>query len=859
MSRSNHPTLRRKTLRPACEPLEDRRMLAVSFSFIFSEAAAESTVVPPAVIAAVTQIQPFLQLFTDVVEQRQGEPIDDIFIPIVVDIQDLSGGLFTTEIRGNTADYGFLRQAMLRDATNELDDSVVGNLPLPHQLQVEARYPFFWNQQVTVTKSQLRGLSAWPPVLDLQYEPFLVDDAEVLADAALIFGTDFDGSVDLSGAVIAALVQNMGFGSSVGLIPTNPGLGQNGFVPIPTADLYRFADDLPGKDPENLVEFQTFPRSISPSVPGIYDDGSLELALTGVFLLDILTIGRVLDLIGWDIDLNLPPDPSNDNFNVQEDTPTLLNILGNDDDLDGQLVPSSILFTDLPDFGTVSLDPATGLVLYTPFANYNGPDSFVYSISDNDFKRATATVFINVVPVNDLPVAGNDSATTPVNTAVLIPVLANDSDLDGTLNPLTVQLVTTPANGSAQVQPSGEILYTPSLGFVGGDVFEYVVRDNQNGQTNTARVIIRVGNPVQLAGQVYVDLNNNGIRDPNELGIAGVNVVLNKTDGPYTFTGLVATTDANGQYVFTEVDGGPVLPAGRYTLVEVHPPAFFDGQDTPGAPAPLDPPFNDAFGGIVLGAGGAAVGFNFGEGGIRAEAAAAGLANRFFLASDVGPNVLSAVIIGGPGANSGDGSNATFVANLYQEVLYRAGDAPGVAYWTSQLNTGALSRVEVASAFLNSYEYRANLIDSYFRKYLGRPIDAWGMGQFQAVMAAGWTERDVLALILRSDEYFARHGANFNNFVTSLYVDMLGRAAATAEVNQVKNASRQAVVDMVLASEEFGRLLLDGTPALGGWYDRYLNRHADTAGLNSFLSVMRAGWRWRDVQAFILGSDENFL
>lgn len=856
MRRSSRTSPLRKQVHRLGEQLEDRRLLAVDIAFILSEAAAQKQEVPPLIAAAYAQIQPLLLFLTDVVEQRQGEPNDDIIIPIAVDVGDVPDpALFQADFRGNTTDYGFIRQAMIRDATNEPDDSIVGALPLPGQLQVEARYPFFWNKQIAVTKTQLRALSAWPPLLDTQYEPYILDDSPVNADALFLIDSEYDGTANLVPTVIAAILQDMGFASSVGLIPSNPGIGSNGYVPIPTADLFRFANNLPGKDPSTVQEFSTFPRSISPTVPGVYDDISTEASLTGNFLLDIFTIARVLDLIGWDVDLNLPPEANNDNVNVLEDTPTVINFLANDTDSDGQLVPSSVIFTKLPDFGTIVFNPTNGTVLYTPNPNYNGPDSFAYSVSDEDFKRDTATVNITVVPVNDLPVAANDSATTPINTEVLIPVLANDSDLDGTINPATLAISVTAQNGSAFVQ-NGQIVYTPSLNFVGGDVVEYTVRDNQNGQSNTARVIIRVGNPVQLSGFVYRDNNNDGIRDPGELGLAGVSVVLNKTDGPYQFTGLVATTDANGQYVFSEVDGGPLLPAGRYTIIEIQPAAFFDGKDTAGSPAPLDPPFNDAFGGIVLGAGGAAVGFNFGEGGIRAEAAAAGLANRFFLATDTGTNVLSMIVTGGA---LGDGTNSTFLANLYREVLNREGDVAGMAFWNQQLGSGAMSRRQVVDTFLGSPEYRAGLINSFFLRYLGRPIDTWGLGQFFAVMDQGWTEKDVLNLILRSDEYFARHGGTFNNFVTSLYADLLGRAASAGELNLVKGASRKAVVDMVLASDELGSLLLDGTPALGGWYDRYLGRDADTAGKNAFLAALRAGWSWRDVQAAILASDENYF
>ena len=55
---------------------------------------------------------------------------------------------------------------------------------------------------------------------------------------------------------------------------------------------------------------------------------------------------------------------------------------------------------------------------------------------------------------NFLPVAQNDSPSTAEDTAVAINVLTNDSDVDGTLNPATVTIVSGPANGSATVDPA---------------------------------------------------------------------------------------------------------------------------------------------------------------------------------------------------------------------------------------------------------------------------------------------------------------------------------------------------------------------------------------------------------------------
>jgi uncharacterized repeat protein (TIGR01451 family) len=95
---------------------------------------------------------------------------------------------------------------------------------------------------------------------------------------------------------------------------------------------------------------------------------------------------------------------------------------------------------------------------------------------------------ITVTDSNDPPVALDDTATTPAETAVTIDVLYNDSDPDG--DALTVSSVTQGAHGSV-TNNGDDATYTPEVGFSGTDSFTYTVSDG-NGGTDTATVTISV-------------------------------------------------------------------------------------------------------------------------------------------------------------------------------------------------------------------------------------------------------------------------------------------------------------------------------------------------------------------------------
>ena len=102
--------------------------------------------------------------------------------------------------------------------------------------------------------------------------------------------------------------------------------------------------------------------------------------------------------------------------------------MANDTDAEGDSLTAVLVAG--PSHGTLSLN-ANGGFTFTLAANYNGSDSFTYIVSDGHGGTATGTVNITVNPVNDNPVAVDDSAATDEDTAVTVDVVANDTDPDG--------------------------------------------------------------------------------------------------------------------------------------------------------------------------------------------------------------------------------------------------------------------------------------------------------------------------------------------------------------------------------------------------------------------------------------------
>ncbi|MGF1525007.1 MAG: beta strand repeat-containing protein, partial [Leptolyngbyaceae cyanobacterium] len=298
--------------------------------------------------------------------------------------------------------------------------------------------------------------------------------------------------------------------------------------------------------------------------------------------------------------VNDAPVAVDDDFTTDEDVPLSDTVFTNDSDIDSTTLTATLL-TDVSD-GSLTLN-ADGSFSYTPDANFNGTDSFTYQISDGDLTD-TATVSLTVNPVNDDPTAVDNTTSTPENTAVVIDVLSNDSDVDG--DSLTTTAVGTAGNGSASINPDGTVTYTPDAGFSGTDSFTYTISDG-NGGTDTAAVTVTVSatanqDPVanddsfstdedtDLSGDVFADNGNGADSDPDGDTLTAT-VLSDVSNGSLTLNGdgsFSYTPDANfnGTDSFTyQISDGELTDSATVSImvdpVNDAPEAADDSSNTP--------------------------------------------------------------------------------------------------------------------------------------------------------------------------------------------------------------------------------------------------------------------------------------
>ncbi|WP_405198558.1 tandem-95 repeat protein [Christiangramia sp. LLG6405-1] len=256
--------------------------------------------------------------------------------------------------------------------------------------------------------------------------------------------------------------------------------------------------------------------------------------------------------------VNDAPVALDDDASTSEDTPIEIAVLNNDSDPDND--PLSVTETTQPENGTVVINN-DGTVTYTPNENFNGEDTFEYTISDGNGGTDTATVTVTVAPVNDAPVAVDDSASTSEDTPIEIAVLNNDSDPDN--DPLSVTETTQPENGTVVINNDGTVTYTPNENFNGGDTFEYTISDG-NGGTDTATVTITIG--AENDAPIAVDDSASTSEDtPVE-----ITVLNNDSDPDNDPLSVTETTQPENGTVVINIDG----------TVTYTPNENFNGEDT---------------------------------------------------------------------------------------------------------------------------------------------------------------------------------------------------------------------------------------------------------------------------------------
>jgi VCBS repeat-containing protein len=256
----------------------------------------------------------------------------------------------------------------------------------------------------------------------------------------------------------------------------------------------------------------TFPYTITDNQGG-EDSATVTIFVTGV---------------------NSPPVANSLLVFAMEDGPVITRPFPGDDP-DGDDSQSTLVYAILPGTGpsegsvvnnsngTFSFDPGDDFQDLRP--NETRDVFFQYRATDRHGAVSNVgTITVRVGGVNDAPVAVDDlGVLNRRNTSVIIGVLDNDFDFDGSPFDLTsVEVVTSPSNGTALPNADGTITYTPNTDFVGTDTFTYRFKDDEGIDSlfsNVATVTV-ITTAFPVAGDTAVQTLRNTAIDIHILDLA---------------------------------------------------------------------------------------------------------------------------------------------------------------------------------------------------------------------------------------------------------------------------------------------------------------------------------------------------
>jgi hypothetical protein len=371
---------------------------------------------------------------------------------------------------------------------------------------------------------------------------------------------------------------------------------------------------------------------------------------------------------------------------------------------------------------------------------------------------------------------------------------------DGTTS--TGSVVHASANGDAFIVVGSHTYTRPAAYLVTTSIVD---AGGATTSTSTSLVVTadQTAPSYQIGGTVFLDYNADGQRNPGEPSLGAMTTYLDADHNGHLDSGEAAShTATDGSYTFDSLD------PGVYAVRQDFEPDHGIVLTTAATLAP------------VLASGASATGQNFGE----------------VFISELAPVEVAADRFGGSSSAA-----SAFVHGLYANLLKRAPDSDGLAYWTGRLAAGADSptaREEVAAGLWESTEHRGLQVDHYYATFLHRQADPGGRAYFIAQFLAGASERAIVLDLVLSQEYRDTNSGPAA-FVQALYRDVLSRDAEPEGtqfwMNVLAANGAAAAARGIMASYESLHRIADG------FYAVFLHRPGEESGRAFWLERLRGG------------------
>ncbi|WP_426570853.1 DUF4214 domain-containing protein [Aquihabitans sp. McL0605] len=395
---------------------------------------------------------------------------------------------------------------------------------------------------------------------------------------------------------------------------------------------------------------------------------------------------------------------------------------------------------------------------------------------------------------NSPPVAEPQVITAYKGTSV--PVTLTGTDPDG--DPLTCTVPATTSQAKGTIGGTGcDRTFTAGARTSGTDSFAFRVNDDNGAKSANASVVFNITNRPPAANVINVTVGRND-RQAITLGgtdpDAGEGLAL--TCAPTlgnTTLGKVTGSGCNVTYAANNVNGPDSF---AYSV-------------------------SDGFGGLTTGT--------------------------------VNVTVADPTL---PGCSPSDSKNARYICRVYLDLLGRAADPSGKAYWLNRVDSGE-SRVVIIRKYQTTPEYGRRVVDGIYQTFLQRIPDKSGQTFWANKIRKGSNPDQIRAEVIGSSEYFTKSGSSPAGFAAALYQQVTRIAATQVQIN--------SVVSQIAAGKARGTIAttLLATPAadtatVQGMYERYLRRTPPSSEVTYWVNKLQAGTTELKIVEATVSSNEYF-
>jgi len=380
-------------------------------------------------------------------------------------------------------------------------------------------------------------------------------------------------------------------------------------------------------------------------------------------------------------------------------------------------------------------------------------------------------------PVNGAPVATPQVVTAYKGTAVDVSLEGTDPDGDA----LSCIVPPTTAQGKGALGGSGcDRTFTASARTTGTDSFAFRVADPKGAQSTNAVVVFNITNRPPVANTINLTVGRN----------ERTAITLGGTD-PDAGEGLAVTCSPTlGATALGSVTGSGCN-------------VTYAAKNTNGADS-FEFLINDGFGGV-----------------------AAGTVNITVVDPDL------------PGCTSTDTKNARYVCRVYLDLLGRAADPGGKAFWLRKVDAGE-PRVGIIRKYQTTKEYNRRVVDDVYKTFLKRNPDSGGQTYWAEKLRTGANPDAIRTQVIGSNEYYTKAGASSAGFAAAIYQQVTRIPATKAQVDAVVNQIRAGKTRTSIAAALLATPAGD-TATVQGIYERYLRRTPPSSEITYWVNKLQAG------------------